>query len=123
MRVFAYEFTCATPAGAPATEGLQAEGWAMLAAVIGDLTRIPGVETSTLLNDSCPDLSGCRAVRISDVAKELPAFEALAAAADWTLVIAPEFEGLLADRCQRAQAVGGRLLGPGPAAVRLTADK
>jgi predicted ATP-grasp superfamily ATP-dependent carboligase len=51
------------------------------------------------------------------------AFRELAGAADFTLVIAPEFDGILETCCRWAEEAGGRLLGPGTAAVRNTADK
>src|SRR5262249_9668643 len=40
-----------------------------------------------------------------------------------TLVIAPEFRGILAERCRIVERVGGRLLGPSAHAVELCADK
>jgi predicted ATP-grasp superfamily ATP-dependent carboligase len=77
----------------------------MLAAVREDFSRIPGVEPLTISFD------------------EPSAFQVLAGQADWTLVIAPEFAGILAERCRWVEAAGGRLLGPASAAVRLAADK
>jgi hypothetical protein len=47
----------------------------------------------------------------------------LAAAADWSLVIAPEFDDILLQRCRWVEEEGGRLLGPSSEAARLTADK
>jgi predicted ATP-grasp superfamily ATP-dependent carboligase len=105
MRVFVYEYTCAL-AGIPVGESLRAEGRAMLAAVLDDFRRAPGVATITLEAGAGRD-----------------AFCQLARSADWTLVIAPEFEGILAERCRWVEEAGGRLLGPTAAAVRLTADK
>jgi len=43
--------------------------------------------------------------------------------ADFTLVIAPEFNDLLYNRCRWTEEVGGRLLGPSAAAVRVAGDK
>jgi predicted ATP-grasp superfamily ATP-dependent carboligase len=80
----------------------------MLTAVCQDLEQLPGVGTLTLR----PPL-----------ADEATAFRQLARAADFTLVIAPESDGLLAERCEWVRQAGGRLLGPSPEAVRLTADK
>jgi predicted ATP-grasp superfamily ATP-dependent carboligase len=54
---------------------------------------------------------------------EESSFKRLAAGADFTLVIAPEFNDLLLERCQWVLEAGGRVLGPAPAAVALTADK
>jgi predicted ATP-grasp superfamily ATP-dependent carboligase len=78
----------------------------MLSAVLDDFGHVPGVEGVTLAAGA-----GCEA------------FCELARSADWTLVIAPEFDGILAERCRQVEESGGRLLGPSSAAVRLTADK
>src|SRR5205823_6574491 len=51
------------------------------------------------------------------------AFRELAARADYALVIAPECGGRLEHLCREVLRAGGRLLGPSPEAVRLTADK
>ncbi len=50
-------------------------------------------------------------------------FERLAAEADATILIAPEFDGILLKAAQRAVACGGRLHSPSPEFIRLTADK
>jgi predicted ATP-grasp superfamily ATP-dependent carboligase len=105
MRVFVYEYTCALPV--PSAAGsLCAEGQAMLTAVRDDLHRLPGVEAITL-----------------EAGAGREAFFELARSADWTLLIAPECDGLLAERCRWVEEAGGRLLGPSAEAVSLTADK
>jgi predicted ATP-grasp superfamily ATP-dependent carboligase len=104
MRVFVYEHTCAAGAAA---DSLRAEGRAMLAAVLDDLHRVPGVEPVTVPSGSYGER----------------AFRDLARGSDFTLVIAPESGGLLEERCRWVEEVNGRLLGPSSAAVRLTADK
>jgi predicted ATP-grasp superfamily ATP-dependent carboligase len=121
MRVFVYEYTCATETRDPA-ESLRTEGWAMLAAVLEDFGGLPGAEVVTLLRE--PDLpvpAGIE-VRRTGAAEEAP-FRELAGAAEYSLVIAPEFDGLLAARCRWVEESGGRLLGPSSAAVEATADK
>ncbi len=105
MRVFVYEYTCAL-AGAAVGESLRTEGRAMLSAVLDDFRRIAGVEATTL-----------------EAGAGREAFGALARAADWSLIIAPEFDGILAERCRCVEEAGGRLLGPSAAGVRLSADK
>jgi predicted ATP-grasp superfamily ATP-dependent carboligase len=105
MRVFVYEHTCALVADSAAAS-LRAEGRAMLFAVLADFRRVPGVEAVTL-----PAGSGREA------------FCDLARSAAYSLVIAPEFDGILAERCRWVEEAGGRLLGPSSAAVRVTADK
>jgi predicted ATP-grasp superfamily ATP-dependent carboligase len=105
MQIFVYEYTSATAASTPG-DSLAVEGRAMLAAVLDDFRCIPGIETVTL-----------------PAGDEPKAFRELARTSDYTLLIAPEFDGLLAERCAWVEEVGGRLLGPSSAAVRLTADK
>jgi predicted ATP-grasp superfamily ATP-dependent carboligase len=123
MRLFAYEYSCAAAPGCgPLAPSLRAEGRAMLTAVLHDLARVPGIEPWTLLG---ADLGPCPAAahRLERPEDEPAAFRRLAEAADYTLVIAPEFDGLLAARCRWVLEAGGRLLGPSPAGVELTADK
>ena len=95
----------------------------MLAAALDDFTRIPGVAVHTLLEADFPAQPPGRVYRHVRAGEEETAFRAAARDADFTLVIAPEFDDLLATRCQWAEEEGSRLLGPSPAAVRLTGDK
>jgi tyramine---L-glutamate ligase len=105
MRIFVYEYTCAQPLSSLA-ESLRTEGPAMLLAVLADFRRIPGVQAVTLEGNDSRE-----------------AFCDLARSADQTLLIAPEFNDILAQRCRWVEEIGGRLLGPSAAAVGLTADK
>src|SRR5437899_7397951 len=119
MRVFVYEYTCASGMAGP----LQAEGRAMLSAFLEDFGRAPGIEIVTLVDERwCGDhyQAACLRVRAADQEK---AFRELAATADATLVIAPEFDGILLTRCRWVLESGGRLCGPSLAAVELTGDK
>ena len=130
--VLVYEYLCsgaeARPAGeTPWASALSGEGWAILAAAVEDFRRVPGVEVLTLLDerrraevgDRWPDV----AVTWVAPGAEADAFRAAAAAADYVLVTAPEFDRLLETRCRWAAAAGCRLLGPSPDAITLTADK
>src|SRR5689334_14374883 len=105
MRIFVYEYTCALADSALAGS-LVAEGRAMLSALLEDFRRIPDIEAITLAPGAEP-----------------AEFRDLARSADWTVVIAPEQDGILAERCHWVEQAGGRLLGPSSAAVRLTGDK
>ncbi|HYH67724.1 MAG TPA: ATP-grasp domain-containing protein [Urbifossiella sp.] len=104
MKVFVYEYLTARGLG---SDPMYREGRAMRDAVAADLAALPGCEVVTL--DNAPD--------------EPAAFAARAATADWSLVIAPEFDGILSTRCRWVLDAGGRLLGPDLAVVTLTADK
>lgn len=109
-RVFVYEYTCAAPPASLEASGaasLCAEGEAMRKALLADFAAVPGVEAFTL--DSSVD--------------EEAAFRAAARRADWSLVIAPEFDQILETRCRWVLEEGSKLLGPSPDAVRLCADK
>jgi predicted ATP-grasp superfamily ATP-dependent carboligase len=127
MRIFVYEYVCAGGSvEEPLSASLRAEGWAMLAAVLEDFSRCRDVQVFTLLKERLdvgshpPENVRVRAARSGE---EEDAFRELARAADWSLVIAPEFDDLLAERCRWVEEVGGRLLGPSAAAVRATGDK
>src|SRR5688572_1932685 len=105
MRIFIYEHVSAGGLGADAPESLLREGRAMLAAVADDFARVPGVRVVTAEQ---ADRSG---------------FEERAARCDFSLVIAPEFDGILAERSRWVLGAGGKLLGCTPEAIDLTADK
>jgi predicted ATP-grasp superfamily ATP-dependent carboligase len=120
MRVFVYEHLCATRT---ADCSLRIEGQAMLAAVAEDFGRVPGVQPVVLVAGDWSPLPGPVRVRQVRPGEEEAAFREMAGAADFTLVIAPEFDGILETRCRWVEEAGGRLLGPGAAEVRATADK
>ncbi|MBN9517960.1 ATP-grasp domain-containing protein [bacterium] len=112
MRVFVYEYLTALGVGAAPADplhGMFREGAAMRAAVVADFAALPGCEVVTLDGVSEAD--------------EPAAVAAHAGAADWSLVIAPEFDGVLTTRCRWVLDVGGRLLGPDLGAVELASDK
>jgi predicted ATP-grasp superfamily ATP-dependent carboligase len=95
----------------------------MLSAIVDDFSRIPGVEVQSLLRrDLFPKDSHPHFLRI-DSAEEKKAFLGLAARADLTMIIAPEFDDTLVERCQWVEEVNGRLLGPSVSSIRMTADK
>ena len=77
----------------------------MLSAVVADFARLHGVEVLTW-NDGLEE-----------------PLRRLAAEADYTLMIAPEIDGILETRCRWVEEAGGRLLGPSSAAVKIAADK
>jgi predicted ATP-grasp superfamily ATP-dependent carboligase len=111
MRVFVYEHLTATGNGRAAESaghGMYLEGRAMRDAAVADFTRVSAHAVVVLPEEA---------------AVEPDEFMRVAAGADWTLLIAPETDGVLADLAERVVSVRGRLLGPVPSAIRLTADK
>jgi predicted ATP-grasp superfamily ATP-dependent carboligase len=122
MLIFVYEYTCAADLAGSPMSSLRKEGWAMLSALVEDFSCIPGVEVRALLNrDVGVENPGPEYVWM-DVDEE-SVFLSLARRADYTLVIAPELDNILAERCQWVEGAGGRLLGSSADGVRLTADK
>ncbi len=109
MRVFLYEYACAQKNNVALPDSVRTEGQAMLSCLVEDFGRVPDVEVLM--------------VTATEPQNEEAAFKTLAAQADWSLVIAPEFDDLLLTRCDWVEAAGGRLLGPSCEAVRVAADK
>ncbi len=126
LRIFISEFVCGggwrenTVAGS-----LEVEGRALLSAVVDDFSRIVGVEVDTTWDSrlGTPPFRGARTLCVDSPEQELRTFRRLAAHCDATLVIAPEFQGILSKRCRIVEDVGGRLLGPSSRAVALCSDK
>ncbi len=122
----------------PALASLRKEGAAMLAALAADFATLDGFHATVLLaeepsrteiipfHEQSPldsSLAGCQIVPVRSAGGDLEALERLAPQADWTVVIAPEFDGLLEARLELVVAAGGRLLGPSPELAALAGDK
>ena len=129
MRVFVYEFI--TGGGLfdsdlwPAPESLLREGAAMAGALVRDLAA-DGLRVSTLLDQRLPATHvprECDVSRMDGVTALEKVFSEHARGADWSIVIAPEFDGHLLKWCQRVMDAGGRLLGPSLEAIELASDK
>jgi predicted ATP-grasp superfamily ATP-dependent carboligase len=101
MRVLVYEHLSA--GGLPDDLSLLREGAAMLRAALDDLAALPGVTPVPVQARS--------------------RFTTLAPSCDAALVIAPEFDDILASFAYWFETSTCRLLGPDGDAVRLTADK
>jgi predicted ATP-grasp superfamily ATP-dependent carboligase len=125
--VFVYEFVSGGgmlgKADDESLRALAVEGAAMLRALVEDFAAIPGTRVSWLRDARLPlELAGEGHV-VASAAEHAEAFGARAGRADWTVVIAPEIDGHLLERCQAVLAADGRLLGPGPEFVALASDK
>ena len=140
MRVVLHEWCCSgglrTPeaaalfgetGGVPA--GLAVEGRAMLGALLHDGLRADDLEL-TLLLDGAVDVpltsgighSRVTVIRVPDGGERHCLAEA-AAGADWTVVVAPETDGILTDRVALARAAGGRVAAADGPFITLAADK
>lgn len=109
MRLFIYELITAGGLGTDVPTSLRTEGAAMLNAIVADFERVAGIETVTM-----PP---------TPLSEHEAAFREIARTAEAALIIAPEFDDLLASRSEWAQESGCRLLGSTPEAIRLTGDK
>ncbi len=113
MRIFVYEYlSTGAMADQPEAASLAREGRAMLDAVLADLADCPGVTVHSM-----PFLDA------ESGADEEKIFRRLLAECDAALVIAPEFDEILARRAEWVLEEGKQLLSPTPEAIRLTADK
>ena len=122
MNLFIHEYISAGGLGPEAPPSLRAEGRAMLAALAEDFSRVPGVQVHTLLAESVSGSIGNHRGHV-EFGAEQAAFQEMTAGADWVLVIAPEFAGILAERSRWVLEAGKKLLGSQPGAIELTADK
>lgn len=129
MRIFVYEFVTAggflDSALGEIPSSLLAEGSAMRNALAADFAALPGCQVSLLEDDRLPErrLEGVDHCRVESLETHDRAFAACASAADWSVVVAPEFDGHLERLARRVVDVGGRLLGPSPEVIALAADK
>lgn len=112
MRVFVYEFLTAAGIGRELhspDHGMYREGRAMCDALVEDFGRIDGIDVFAFPDSSAP-------VERSQVIRE-------AANSDWTVAIAPETGGELAEIARTIAMAGGRLLGSSEDGIRLASDK
>lgn len=128
MRVFVYEFVTAGGwygCTELPPESLVSEGRAMLLALAADFAAIKGATVDVLHDERLPpfELSGVTIHGVRSAAAEVLAIQSLAAEADWTVLIAPEFDGHLLSRARAVEQAGGRLLGPPSHLVALAGDK
>ncbi len=126
-RILLYEF--ATSGGLmgstdPVADSIRREGAAMLSALAFDFAAIPNCETLVMLaDDVLIRLPDCRRINIQSPGEDLTRLAELSRDADWTIVVAPEFDDLLHSRCRLVESNSGRLLGPSSSLVSLAADK
>ena len=107
----------------PAT--LLAEGTAMVEALASDLAAIDDCRVTTLRDVRLTDMASGRwdAVEIHSRYEHQEEIARLACQADYTLVIAPEFDDLLLNVVRGALEHGACLLSAGETLVNLAADK
>ncbi|MBA3311686.1 MAG: ATP-grasp domain-containing protein [Planctomycetaceae bacterium] len=127
MHVFLSEYlTCGALSETVAYDrSLAVEGAAMLRALAADAVQTHGWQVSVTW-DAALEPIGVAGVIVHASAspdEERSRFPALTRDADATLVIAPEFDRILEDRCRLIVTSGGRSSGSSAEAVALCADK
>ncbi|MEO8493516.1 MAG: ATP-grasp domain-containing protein [Planctomycetota bacterium] len=126
LRIFLYEFITGggmlsvAPHEVPGGSLLR-EGAAMFASLAEDFARIPNTEVVALRDArlAISDSFDIHCHLVASAEDEASQFDSLAATADWTIVIAPEFDEHLLRRTRRVEELGGRLLSPGSRIVGL----
>jgi tyramine---L-glutamate ligase len=128
MHIFVYEW--ATGGGlveepGPLPNSLVREGATMISALAADLVRIESCRVSTLRDPRVLQLAlpACEVVDVLSKWSHGDEIERLSAAADGTILIAPEFDDILLRTAQRVVVSGGTLLSPPPAFIRIAANK
>lgn len=111
--------------GSQSANSLVTEATAMVRAVCRDLSRIPGTRVFRLEDTRFRSAVEPTAtvIPVSSALDEFRQLDHWSPRVDGVIVIAPEFDGHLTDRCRRIQAVGGRLLSPGFEFVQLASNK
>jgi len=125
MRLLVYEWSVSGGLGRSVVpDAVVREGRLMVRAVLDDAVRDGGLELDLLVDATRPFAvpAGVRSIVVAPGA-DLDALVAASAASDVTLVVAPETDGLLADRVARCRAAGGRVLAPAAAFLAIAADK
>jgi len=123
MRVLLYEW-CSSGGLVGDDPVIAAEGRQMLEALATDAAKDPSLEVSVLAAADRPLALPPRARRL-DVTPggDRAALVTAAARADWSLVVAPESDGLLLDRVRGVRAAGGRVLAPAERVIATASDK
>lgn len=124
MRIFVWEYLCSGACLSPLAPSLATEGRSMLTALLADLSRLDGLELPSLWDRRLPDPPPLPQLVLAESPEhERQLFTQLVADCEATLLIAPEFGGLLAERSRMVEERGGRLLSSSSHAVELCGDK
>jgi predicted ATP-grasp superfamily ATP-dependent carboligase len=128
MHVFLYEWI--TGGGLVNEAGrlpasLLVEGSAMVTALAADFAAINGATVTVLRDARLFDLAlpDCEIIEIHSAVDRQQELQRLAAAADWTLIVAPEFDGILRSTVTAARNANGRLLNATDDFIALASDK
>src|SRR4051812_48113177 len=128
MRIFVYEWATGgglveEPGSLPAS--LAREGATMIGGIAADLQRIVGCQVVAFRDPRFVQLAlgNCEIIEVLSRFAHDEEIEQQAAECDATMLIAPEFDGILWKLARRVISVGGKLLSPSPNFIRVAADK
>ena len=128
MRIFLYEWV--TGGGLVEDQSLipptlLAEGASMVTALAADFAAIEGAQVSVLRDMRLDglELPHCEVVEVHSSEHRQEEITRLAAASDHTMIIAPEFDGILGATLAHARAAGGQLIAPSEQFVTIASDK
>ena len=123
MRVLLYEW-CSSGGLVGADPLIAREGRMMLEAVAADAAKESTLEVVVLVDESRPLGLPPRTRRLEvSPGGDRAALVEAATGADWTLIIAPESDGILLDRVRATRAAGGRVLASADGVIATAADK
>lgn len=127
MKILVFEYVTAAGLAEAPSGSLLAEGEVMLAALLADLSAIPGVEVLALRDRRLPlpgsTKSGIEWVWVEPPRDGLACLEATLPRVDAVWPIAPETGGILESICRTVGQAGKALLTTPAAGVRLAASK
>lgn len=123
MRLLLYEW-CTSGGLAGGQAAIAAEGRMMLEALAVDAAKDPRLDLVVLVEEerACTLPDGVRRLPVTP-GDEVAALVAAARDAEWTLVVAPESDGILCARVRSVRAAGGRVLAPSAAVLAVASDK
>jgi predicted ATP-grasp superfamily ATP-dependent carboligase len=123
MRVLLYEW-CSSGGLVDDAPAIAREGRMMLEAVAADAAREPGLDVAVLVDATRPIDLPPRVRRLTVApGDDRAALAAAAAHADWTVIVAPESDGILLERVRTVRSNGGRALAPADRVIATAADK
>ncbi len=131
-RVFIYEFltgggTWTQPDSPLPCGSLLEEGQAMVSALVADFAALPETAVVVLRDSRLPQSpttsNNVQCLEVASAAEHERQFLECAANCTRTLLVAPEFDGLLLDLCRLAEAAGANLLSPDSRLIAMADDK
>lgn len=127
MKLVLYEhITSGALSEHPMPESLAAEGEAMLQAIARDLLAVKDISLVILRDARLSNVMTSSSVKTLSSATQQQFnqhWQSLLTEEDFFILVAPESEGVLAQRCQQVQHAGKHSLGCSEASIRLWSDK